>query len=213
MTGGGEHHVTVAGEGLHDLFCLKVPEVYEVVLRAAHDPLAAGDGEVGEDAVLLVLVARVGLQALALTVVPELERVVESGGQDVLAIRGELNERDRRIVVVCVQMWISHIRCKRFASESEKKSRATDERLEALAGSGVPNTHETVVAARHDERAVAVEVDGTHRIRVRRQSSQAFARLHVPNAHRLVERARSNEIGLRIEIATENIVVVSLEGL
>ena len=36
--------------------------------------LAAGDGEVGEDAVFLVLVARVRLQALALTVVPELER-------------------------------------------------------------------------------------------------------------------------------------------
>ena len=81
---------------------------------------------------------------------------------------------------------IAHI----FASGAEEKARATDERLEALAGSGVPNAHETVVAARHDERAVAVEVHGTHRVRVCRQGSQAFARLHVPNAHRLVELKR-----------------------
>ena len=82
------------------------------------------------------------------------------------------------------------IYCTLCASGGEEKARATDERLEALAGSSVPNAHEAVVAARHDERAVAVEVHGTHRVRVRRQGSQAFARLNVPNAHRLVELKR-----------------------
>ena len=81
-------------------------------------------------------------------------------------------------------MQCAHIRS---SAAQVKKARATDERLEALAGGGVPNAHEAVVAARHDERAVAVEVHGTHGVRVRRQSSQALARLHVPNAHRLVE--------------------------
>ena len=35
-----------------------------------------------------------------LAVVPQLEGVVQRGGQDVLPVRGELDERDRRVVVV-----------------------------------------------------------------------------------------------------------------
>ena len=66
MTGSGENHVSVAGQLLHDLLGLQVPDIDQAVLAARHDPLAAGDGEVGEDAILFILVTRVGLQTLAL---------------------------------------------------------------------------------------------------------------------------------------------------
>lgn len=77
----------VALQFLHDLLRLQVPDVHHVVLGARHDPLQdtglasrtknrpttcrggaylpAGDGEIGKYAVLLVLMARVGFQALA----------------------------------------------------------------------------------------------------------------------------------------------------
>lgn len=76
----------VALQLLHDLLRLQVPDVNHVVLGARHDPLRekslvsphpkkttktpraylpASDGEIGEYAVLLVLVARVGFQALS----------------------------------------------------------------------------------------------------------------------------------------------------
>ena len=44
--------------------------------------------------------AAVGLQALALAVIPELESVVESGRQDVLPVGRELDKGHRRIVVI-----------------------------------------------------------------------------------------------------------------
>ena len=43
------------------------------------------DTEVGKDAVLLVLVSLVGLEALALAVVPKLQRVVQGRRQDVFS--------------------------------------------------------------------------------------------------------------------------------
>ena len=67
MTGSGENHVRVARQLLDDLLGLQVPDVDQAVLAAGDDPLAAGDGEVGEDAILFVLVSRVGLQTLALS--------------------------------------------------------------------------------------------------------------------------------------------------
>ncbi len=107
----------MSGELLNDLLSLQIPNVHHVVLRAADDPLASGDGEVGKDAVLLVLVARVRLERLALGVVPQFERGVESGGEDVLAVGGELDVGHGRVVVV-------------------------DEGLEALAGLRVPDSAE-----------------------------------------------------------------------
>ena len=53
---------------LDNLLGLQVPDIDQAVLTARHDPLAARDGEVGENAVLFVLVARVGLETLALAV-------------------------------------------------------------------------------------------------------------------------------------------------
>ena len=43
----------VAGEGLHDLFGLEVPEVHEVVLRAAHDPLHRAQAQARDSCSLL----------------------------------------------------------------------------------------------------------------------------------------------------------------
>ena len=135
-----------------------------VVLAAGHDPLAAGDGEVGEHAVLLVLVPGVGLQALALRVVPQLQGVVERGRQDVLAVGRELDEGHGRVVVV-------------------------DEGLEALAGGGVPDPAQPVVAAGDDQAAVPVEVDGGDGVRVGGQGLQALPRPHVPDTHLGVRRS------------------------
>lgn len=78
----------VALQFLHDLLCLQVPDVNHVVLGARHDPLQetglaspappksnyysnnsaylpTGDREISKYAVLLVLMARVGFQALS----------------------------------------------------------------------------------------------------------------------------------------------------
>ena len=66
--------------------------------------------------------ARVRLQALALAVVPQLERVVERGCEDVLSVGRKLDERDGRVVIV-------------------------DQGLQTLAGGRVPNPAEAVVRA------------------------------------------------------------------
>lgn len=49
---------------LYDLLGLQIPDIYQVIFRARHDPLPTCHGEVGEYAVLLILVAGVCLQAL-----------------------------------------------------------------------------------------------------------------------------------------------------
>ena len=100
MTGAAENHVRVTLELLHDLLGLQIPDIHLVVFAAAHDPLAARDGKVGEDTVFLVFVPLIRLQTFALGVVPQLESVVQRGGQDVLAVGRKLDETHRRIVVV-----------------------------------------------------------------------------------------------------------------
>lgn len=100
----------MALELLNYLPILQVPDVDRFVLRPADNPLATGHGEVREDAVLRVGVARVGLQALALIEVPQLESAevhggyttglhispeilqpVQRSGQDVFPVRRELH--------------------------------------------------------------------------------------------------------------------------
>ena len=105
-----------------------------------------------------------------------------------LAVGGELDERHGRVVVV-------------------------DERLEAVARAGVPDPAQAVVAARHDQRAVAVEVHGSHRVAVRRQHLEALPGLHVPQADRLVKGPGHDEVRLGVIIATEDVVRVALEDL
>ena len=92
MTGCAKDDISVAGQLLDNLLGLQVPNVNKVVLRPRDDPLPTGDREVGKDAVLFVFVTRVGLEALALRVVPQLECVVERGCQDVLAIGTKLDK-------------------------------------------------------------------------------------------------------------------------
>ena len=50
-------------EYLHDLSALQVPEVDFVVFTTGDDPFAACDAEARRDAVLLIPMAHVGLQA------------------------------------------------------------------------------------------------------------------------------------------------------
>lgn len=107
-------------ELLNDLLRLQVPDVYQVVFGPRHDPLATGDGKVGKDAVLFVLVSCVGLKTLAFGVVPQLERIVQRGCQDVLAVGAELDKRDGRVVIV-------------------------DQSFETLTGGCVPDATEAVV--------------------------------------------------------------------
>lgn len=76
---------------------------------------------------------RIRLQALALRVVPQLERIIQRGGQNVLAIGRELYKADGRIVVV-------------------------DQGFQALSTGRVPYATEAVVAAAHDQRSVAIEM-------------------------------------------------------
>lgn len=181
-----EDRIRVALQRLHDLFALQVPDVHHVVLTARHDPLATGDGEVGKDAVLLVPMAGVRLQALALRIVPQLERVVERCRQNVLAVRRELHERYRRIVIV-------------------------DQRLQTLAAGSVPDPAQPIVAGRYDQRPVPVEVNRRHRVGVSGQRLQTLARSHVPDAHGFVEAARHDQIALRVEVAAEHVVGVALQ--
>ena len=68
MAGGGENHVRVPRQLLHDLLVLEVPDVDLVVLATRHDPLAASHGEVGEHAILLVLVSGIRLQTFTLNI-------------------------------------------------------------------------------------------------------------------------------------------------
>ena len=86
MTSATEHHVRVALKLLHDLLRLQIPDVHLVVFATAHDPFATRDGKIGEDTVFLVFVPLIRLQTFALGVVPQLESVVQRGGQNVFAI-------------------------------------------------------------------------------------------------------------------------------
>merc|ERR1719419_1511791 len=120
---------------LDDFLRLQIPDVDLVVLAAADDPLAARHGEVGEDTILLVLVALICLEAFALRVVPQLERVVQSRGENVFSVWRELDETNWRVVVV-------------------------DQRLQALTARCVPYSDEPIVGGRNDETSISVEVDG-----------------------------------------------------
>ncbi len=63
------------------------------ILGPADDPLSPGDGEVGEYAIFLVLVSRVGLETFAFVEIPQFQRAVQGCSQNVFAVRRELHER------------------------------------------------------------------------------------------------------------------------
>lgn len=103
--------------------------------------LSSRNAKVGKYAIFLILVSRVGLETLAPAVVPQLEGVVQRGGQDVLAVGAELDEGHGGVVVVY-------------------------QRLEALARRCVPYATQPVVAGGDYEGAISVEVDGGYGIRM-----------------------------------------------
>ena len=147
---------------LHHFFGLQIPNVDHIILRSAHNPLAAGHRKVGENTVFLILVSRVRFEALALGVIPQFQRVVQRGRQDVFAVGTELDKGDRGIVVVY-------------------------QGLQALARGCVPDPAEAVVTGGDDEAAVAVEMHGADGVAVGRQGFQAFAGAYVPDADTFVK--------------------------
>lgn len=183
-----QHCVRVSLQSLDNLLALQIPDVHHLVLTARHDPLATGHREVRKDAVLLVPVSRVRLQALALRVVPQLERVVQCRRQDVLSIRRELDKAHRRVLVI-------------------------NQRLQALSTGRVPNPTQTIVTGTDNQGPIPVKVHRRHGIRVRRKCLQAFTRTHIPDPDRLIETAGHDQITLRIKVAAEDVVPVSLECL
>ena len=89
--GDSDDDVGVALKRLHDLPALEVPKVDLVVLGAGDDPLSARDREAGSDAVLLVRVADVRLEAARSLVVPKTDRTVVRSGEDILGVGRELD--------------------------------------------------------------------------------------------------------------------------
>ena len=100
MTGAAHDHVRVSFEFLNDFFRLQVPQINTVVLRSAHDPFRARDGEISEQAVLLILVSSVQFQRFALGIVPQFQRIVQRRRQDVLPVGREFDKTNGRIIIV-----------------------------------------------------------------------------------------------------------------
>ena len=100
MAGATKDDVSMALKFLDDFLRLQIPNINLVVFATGDDPLAAGHGEVGEDAIFLVFVTLVRLETFALGVVPQLKRVVQSGGENVFTVGGKLDEAHGRVVVV-----------------------------------------------------------------------------------------------------------------
>jgi hypothetical protein len=73
----------VTFEYLDDLAGLEIPNVGLVIFAAGDDPLAARDAEACGDAVFCVGVPSVGFQTARGLVVPQADRTVVRGGEDV----------------------------------------------------------------------------------------------------------------------------------
>lgn len=71
---------------LDDLASLQVPDIYTVVLAAAHNPFASCHRKAAKDTVGIVLVSCVCLQALSSVVVPKAYRVIQSRCQNEFSV-------------------------------------------------------------------------------------------------------------------------------
>lgn len=76
---------------LCDFTTLQVPDIHLVVFTTRHDPFSARDTETGCDAVLFVFVAHVRFQTSRSVVIPEADRTVVRGRQDIFRIGRELH--------------------------------------------------------------------------------------------------------------------------
>ena len=130
MTGTAHDYVRVTFESLNDFFRLQVPQVNTVVFRSAHDPFRARDGEVSEQAVLLILVSSVQFQRFALGIIPQFQCVVQRRGQDILSVGREFDKTNGWIVII-------------------------DQCLQTHARRGIPDATETIVGRRDNHRTVA----------------------------------------------------------
>lgn len=82
-----------------------------------------------------------------------------------------------------------------------------------MASGCIPNPTKAVVATGHNERAIAVEIDGSDRIRMSGQDLQTLARFDVPDSNGLIERAGDDHVGLGIKVDAENVIGMSMKGL
>lgn len=82
-----------------------------------------------------------------------------------------------------------------------------------MAGGGVPNAAEAVVAPGDDHGAVAVEVDGGDGLGVRREHAEAPPGPDLPDADGLVEGARGEHVAVGAEGEAEGVVGVAGERL
>ena len=78
------YYIRMPLQHLHDLPCLQIPQIHPIILAPRNDPLPARHTKARRDAVLVVLVAGVRLEASRGLVVPQADRVVVRGGEDVL---------------------------------------------------------------------------------------------------------------------------------
>lgn len=73
-------------QSLCNFTTLQVPDVHFVVFATGHDPFSASDTEAGCDAVLFVFVAHVCFQTPGTVVIPEADRTIVRGRQDIFRI-------------------------------------------------------------------------------------------------------------------------------
>lgn len=70
---------------------LQVPDIHLVVFTTGHDPFSARDTETGCDAILFVFVAHVRFQTARSVIIPEADRTIVRGRQDIFRIGRELH--------------------------------------------------------------------------------------------------------------------------
>ncbi|KAE8010439.1 hypothetical protein FH972_006810 [Carpinus fangiana] len=116
------------------------------------------------------------------------QSVIQSAHKKILPVGRELHERNGRVLVV-------------------------DQGLHAMAGTGVPNPAQSIVAAGDDQGTVAIEVDGGDGVGVGGQDLEALGGLDIPDAHGLVEGPGHDDVGLWVEFDAEDVVSVAREGL
>lgn len=72
---------------LNNFFCLQVPYVDVVVFASTYNPLATCYTIASENAVFVVFMPTIRFQAFRRVVIPKPQRVIQSGRQNIFAVR------------------------------------------------------------------------------------------------------------------------------